>query len=399
MTLDEPKWRSRGGDPNLEAFYTTTYSSSYTRPKTTSYSTRSINPNLASGTQSGAGGNIGTTTGGVGSTTQHLPSGYSTNNRVSPLELAPRPDRKDYLDSYSHECFCPESSIKTLMRERPIVRAAMERSGYWNEPMPNVLYESPAMRVTSARERTINAANLDPLTLKRITKENPIDGENHGAGPEWGSTTYNQAYHNYETNNSKFFKTDRNLIGKKEPDAFTRNHLTIPEKPVDEQISTYTASYRKPPVLTSINIPNRTVMERSGYTGSLIPTMNKAAPLSDVTADELNPIEVSRLRHVNPPEYQNLFDPDPYKSTYQISYQTPRRTIERALTSSSNVRHARTGYQTNETITAGPPGDPRYFKTGKTEVMRKFKDPTQALRSRNTNVRPNVMERSGYWAT
>ncbi|KAK8890566.1 hypothetical protein M9Y10_035343 [Tritrichomonas musculus] len=392
MTLDEPKWRSRGGDPNLEAFYTTTYSSSYTRPKTTSYSTRSINPTLTSGTQS-------TTAASGSQSIQHLPSGYSTNNHVSPLELAPRQDRKDYLDSYSHECFCPESSIKTLMRERPIVRAAMERSGYWNEPMPNVLYESPARRITSARERTINAKNLDPLTLKRITKENPIDGENHGAGPEWGSTTYNQAYREYESNNSKFFKTDRNLIGKKEPDAFTRNHLTIPQKPVDEQISTYTASYRKPPVLTSINIPNRTVMERSGYTGSLIPTMNKTVPLSDVTADDLHPIEVSKLKKVNTPEYQNLFDPDPFKSTYQISYQSPRRQIDRCLTAVSNVRHANTGYDSNETIHAGPPGDPRYFKTGKTEVMRKYKDPTEALRSRNMNARPNVMERSGYWAT
>lgn len=389
MTLGEPKWRSRGGDPMLESFYTTTYSSSYSRPQTTSTKTRSFN--TSNGSMNTANSSS--------SYARPMTSGYSTNNHVSPLDLAPLKDRKDYRDSFSHECFCPESSIKTLMRDRPIARAAMERSGYWNEPLPNVLYESPAMRVTSARERTSNAANLDPLTLKRMTKQNPIDGENNGAGPEWGSTTYNKAYVQHESNQSKYWKMDHSLIGKKEPDAFTREHLTIPQKPVDDQISTYKASYRNPIRPRAPNVPNRTVMERSGYTASIVPTINHAAPLSDVTADDLHPIEVHNLKYRNTPEYQNLFDPDPYKSTHQVSYKSPRRTVERALTSRDNISRAETGYDRNETIHAGAPGDPRYFKTGKTEVMKKYTDPTQALRSRNINARPNVMERSGYWAT
>ncbi|OHT10756.1 hypothetical protein TRFO_19891 [Tritrichomonas foetus] len=386
MTLDEPKWRSRGADPMLESFYTTTYASAYQRPKTTSSATaRSVN---------------GNTSRSITTSNTILTTGYSTNNHVSPLELAPLSDRKDYRDSHSHEVYCPESSITTLMRDRPIVRAAMERSGYWNEPLPNVLYESPAMRAQTARERTITASNLDPLTLRRMTKHNPIDGENGGAGPDWGSTTYNKAFIEHESNHSRYWRTDRNLIGKREPDAFTRNHLTIPQKPVDDQISTYTASYRKPPTAKEITIPNRSVMERSGYTASVVPTINKAALLSDVTADDLHPIEVNKLKHVNTPEYQNLFEPDPYKSMSEVTFTPPARTIERALDSKDNVRHGRTGYGANETVRAGPPGDPRYYKTGKTEEMKSFKDPTPVIRARtNHSIRPNVMERSGYWAT
>ena len=390
MTIDEPKWRSRGGDSVLESFYTTTYASSYTRPNTSwPLNSRSVGTGNATFSQQPSTARPGTSV---------ITTGYSTNNHVSPLELEPLTDRRDYRDSHSHEVFCPESSIKTLMRSRPLARAAMERSGYWNEPLPDTLYESPHTRVVNDKIRAVTAANLDPITLRRMTKENPINGENHGAGPAWGSTTHNQAYVEHESNHSKFWRTDRSLIGKREPDAFTRNHLTIPQKPVGDQISEYTDRYRKPPLVRDIVVPTRTVMERSGFTGSIVPLVNHGAPLTDKTVEDLHPIEVNKMRHVNTPDYQNLFEPNPYKSMMEVTHQPPPRTIDRAIENNSNIAHGRTGYGANETVTAGAPGDPRYHKTGKTEEMRAYKDPTTTLRSRGINIRANVMERSGYWA-
>jgi hypothetical protein len=299
--------------------------------------------------------------------TRRLDTGYASNNHVGPLELAERTDRTDYRTTHSHQIHCDESSVIELLKPRPMARAAMEKSGYWREPLPNVLYESPATREVSSRDRYTNASTLHPITLKRMAHHNPIDGENRGAGPDWGSTTYNTAYHEHESNQSRFWKSDRSLIGKREPDGYTRQHLTIPKAPVDEQASIYTTSYRKPAIRTDITIPNRTVMERSGFTWSSKPTQNKAVPLSDVTADELPSLTIHRMKHKNTPDYQNLYDPDPYMTTHEISYKKPPRTIDRALTPGAPVSKGRTGYDSNETIRAGPPGDPRWVKTGITE--------------------------------
>ena len=141
-------------------------------------------------------------------------------------------------------------------------------------------------------------------------------------------------------------------------------------------------------------------MEKSGFTYSSIPTQTKNIKLSDVTADDLPSLTIHRMKHKNTTEYQNLYDPDPWKTTNQMSYKPPERTTERAVTAGCSIRRGRTGYNSNESITAGAPGDPRWTKTGKTEAMKRFKDPTPVLRqSTASGVRPNVMERSGYWAT
>jgi hypothetical protein len=279
-----------------------------------------------------------------------------------------------------------------------MARAAMEKSGYWTETQPNVLYESPATRVVSAHDREISAASLDKITLKRMTKHNPIDGENGGAGPKWGSTTSGHAYSQHESNHDRYWRTDRSLIGKREPDGFTRQHITIPLAPVDEQMSIMKTSYTKPPLAKDLAIPNRTVMEKSGFTYSSIPTLNRTKPLSEVKAEELPSLTVNKLKHKNTPEFQNLFDPDPFHTTYQISYNYPVSTVTRALTASAAVRRGPTGYNSNETVRAGPPGDPRWSKTGKTEFMKKYVDPVPAVRSRAGTACPNVVERSGYWS-
>jgi hypothetical protein len=279
-----------------------------------------------------------------------------------------------------------------------MARAAMERSGYWREPQPNILYDSPATRVVASRDRAVNAASLDPITLKRMTHHNPIDGENRGAGPEWGSTTSATAYHQHESNQSRYWRTDRALIGKREPDAYTRQHVTVPQAPVDEQQSIYTTSYQRKPLGRDIHIPNRVVMERSGFTHASIPTHNHTRPLSDVSADDLPSLTIHRMKHKNTPEYQNLYNPEPFRTTHQISYRTPQRTTDRALTAGYQVRRGATGYNSNETIHAGPPGDPRWSTTGITEFNDRYIDPTPAVRSRGIRGCPNVMERSGYWS-
>jgi hypothetical protein len=405
-TQEQKKWRSRGADPNVESFYTTEYASKYYRPRTTVSSTRSLTetepaaPDVQWTSEYTAKYTRPQTTIGHGDrgTTRRRDTGYASNEHVSPVDLAPREDRQDYQTTHCHETHNPDSSVMSLLKPKAMVRAAMERSGYWREPMPNVLYDSPAARVVEVRERRANAASLDPITLKRMTHHNAIDGENSGAGPEWGSTTYGTAYHEHESNQSRYWKTDRSLIGKREPDAYTRQHVTVPRDPVDEQVSVYTTSYRPPPQGRDIHVPNRVVMERSGFTYSSIPTHNNARPLSDVTADDLPSLTIHRMKHKNTPEYQNLLDPDPYKTTDQISYRRPERTADRALTAGYQVRRGATGYNSNETIHAGPPGDPRWAQAGITEFQDKYVDPTPTIRSRGIKGCPNVMERSGYWS-
>ncbi|OHS97650.1 hypothetical protein TRFO_09361 [Tritrichomonas foetus] len=366
-------WMSRGADTNSAAFYSTTYSSSYTRPNTTQ--NRSTFPELR----------------------PNDTSGFSSNNHVSPLELNPLNEKSIYQTS-SHVAHSDASTVKTLMQPKPIARAVMEHSGFWHETEPNVLYESPAMRVSAAREREINANYLDPHTLKRMSHKNPIEGENHGAGPKWGSTTNNTAFCNHQTSHDRYWTMDRSLIGKKEHNGFTRQHVTLKEEPIDDMISTTKEAFTRPPRTRAAEVPNRTVMERSGFSNAAVPIINHKMMLSDVSADQLHPIEVNRLRHKNTPEHQNLYHPDPYLSTAQVSYQTPNRTITRALTAAAPIRHGSTGYLSNENVIAGPPGDPRYHKTGKTETTKRFVDPS-TLRTRDITQTPNVVERSGYWAT
>jgi hypothetical protein len=142
-------------------------------------------------------------------------------------------------------------------------------------------------------------------------------------------------------------------------------------------------------------------MEKSGFTYSSKPTHNNVKPLSDVTADDLPSLTIHRLKHKNTPDYQNLYDPNPYNTTYGISYKPPARTIDRALTPGAPFSRGTTGYDSNETIRAGPPGDPRWCKTGETEYQDKFTDqmvPLRATIERAKTACPNRMERSGYWS-
>lgn len=366
-------WLSGGADSCSRSIYTTTYSASYSRPQTTWAMSRSVDQ------------------------AQPTKTGFAANNRVSPLDLAPMSDTSIYNTTSAHATHSDASSVKSLAASKPIARASMEHSGFWTEPQANVLYDSPARRVAVDKERATNASYLDSLTLKRMKHHNPIDAENGGAGPRWGSTTASQSFQRHETSHERFNQIDRSLIGKKEHNGFTRQHIAISEERIDDGLSTTKATYTKPVRSNFGEIPSRTVMEHSGFATAAIPTMTRKAMLSDTSASELHPIAVTRLKHKNTPEYQNLFDPDPYKSIAHVSYTAPNKQA-RAATAFPCVRRGATGYNSNESVIAGPPGDRRTYKTGKTETMKKFKDP-ETLRPRATGQVPNVVERSGYWAT
>jgi hypothetical protein len=419
---ENKKWRSRGADPTVEAFYTTEYSSRYTRPATTRPGHRScaVPPAAPPAARAERGpvlhdlswtseyaakyGPPAATVGGraapdgARAPAQRRGTGFASNHRVSPLELEERPDRADCRISHSNQTHSPGSTVEAMMAPKPIVRAVMEKSGFWNEPQPNVLYDSPAQRAATARDARANAAGLDPVTLRRMARHNAIDAENGGAGPDWGSTTYDTSYRRRPTNHDRYWETDRSLIGKREPDAYMRQHVTVPREPVDEQASIYTTSYGPPPAPRDIRIPDRVVMERSGFTHSMIPVQNRAVSLSNVSPEDLPSLTKHRIKHRNTPEYQSLYEPDPYRTTSEVSYKPPERTIERALTPGAAVKRGGTGYRSNETMHAGPPGDPRRLPTGITEFQYRYTDPMIEIRSREMTACPNVMERSGYWS-
>ena len=354
--------------------YSTTYSSSYTSPtKTQAHSTFYENH-------------------------QNDTSGFTSNNHFSPLELAPL-DGFDRFTTVSHSSHSDKSSVRSILTSpKTIPRSVVEHSGFWHEPAPNILYDSPARRVQSTEEAERNAKHLDAQTLRRISHHNAIDGENGGVGPRWGSTTASTAYGRLETPHERYERIDKSLIGSREATGFTRQHLTVPEQNVAPMTSVNNETYVRHQQTRPPEIPNRTVMQRSGFADSTVPTMNKKMNLYDVGPERLTPIEIQRLKYSNTPEYQNLYNPDPYTTSSEVSYKPPQNTISRSVETGTNIMRASTGYSTNETVIAGSPGDPRYYKTGKTEMAKKFIDPS-TLKTRDIQATPNVVERSGYWAT
>jgi hypothetical protein len=147
-----------------------------------------------------------------------------------------------------------------------------------------------------------------------------------------------------------------------------------------------------------IRVPDRVVMERSGFTYSRVPTHNRAASLSDVRPEQLPSLAIHRLKHKNTPEHQNLYEPNPYRTTCQISFRPPGPAVDRALTAGAPIQRGGTGYNSNETVHARVPVDPRTARTGITEFQGRYDDPAPALRARGANARPNVMDTSGYWS-
>jgi hypothetical protein len=281
---------------------------------------------------------------------------------------------------------------------RPLARAAMERSGFWRDPSANVLQESPAERVDATREREVSASHLDQLTLKRMRHQNPIDAENSGSGPKWGSTTSGTTFCEHQSSHDRFREIDRSLIGSRESTSFSRQRVAIGEGRIEEPISTAHDCYRPKELARGIHIPNHTVMEPSGFATAAIPTQTHVAKMSEVTAADLPAATVAEMRRKSTPEYQNLFEPTPYRSIHRISFGDPGAgSAARDVGPDTQIRRRATGYDTNETVSARPPGGPRHFRTGATTTVRDYRDPEE-LRTRDTHLVPDVVERSGYWA-
>ena len=350
------------------SIYTTTYSSSYIDPRAS----------------------VRTSTFASSPTS----SGFATNSRMSPLSNPPSGFR---ADTTSHSDFSERSSINGMRVDRPLARATMEKSGYSRES-GNPFGDSPTRRLEAQREREINASYLDPITLKRMQRADPIEAENGGAGPQWGSTTSSAAYTWQETAHDRFAKIDRTMIGEKQENGYTREHVLVPQDRVVDDVSTMRASYVKPERPVPGNIPNRTVMQSSGYAHSEVPMIGKKTVLSPAGPDELSAVQLQRLKQTNTPEYTNVFHPDPYESLAKATFQNPEQFRDRSPDTFEDIRKVSTGYAANEERTVGAPGDYRDHRTGVTEKMMSMRDPG-TLRTRDTGMMPNVVQRSGYWAS
>jgi len=318
----------------MKHIYETEYSSKFIRPQTT-VTTRSVVTEESKAT-----------------------SGFGSNNSVSPLELNVLEDRKLYQNTLSHEMHSRQSSIINRPQTDVIHRAVMERSGYWGENTSL----SKAQKDSAEPIATTNA-----VTFKKT-----------------------------QSSHERFWKIDKQLIGKKEANSFTRQHIFAPKSVESEYVSTEHTAYMGKQINRGISIPNNTVIEDSGFSKSTFPTKSSVVPLSDISPSDLHPIELKRMKYRNTIEYQNLFNPNPYVSINHLNYQPTNTIKERARTAMPMTRKGNSGYCSNSIVHAGPPGDPKTFKTGKTESSKAFKNPELGFRG-HIQATPNVMEKSGFW--
>ena len=275
----------------------------------------------------------------------------STQNTISE-------DKSIFQTSSTHEHFSKNSSIVNKKLDVPIQRAVMEKSGYWG----------------------------DSSQISKPSKENI----------EKMVTTSTLTYKKNETTHERYWKIDQSLIGKKESNSYTKQHVFIPKKSETDYISTNHVSFKGTFPKPSVSIPNSTVVEDSGFSKAAFPTKNSTLPLSDISPNDLHPIELKRLKYRNTTEFQNLYNPNPYISINHLSYQKNNITTDRAKTAIPMIRKGTSGYCSNSIVHAGPPGDARTFKTGKTENKKVFKNPELGFRG-HIQATPNVMERSGFW--
>ena len=203
-------------------------------------------------------------------------TGFASNNRFSPFESTPEQTNQTHSRANI-------SIHKTFDESKPIPRAVMERSGFWISP------------------------NINTNSRKKMQME----------------STYNKSFPKYPTNQDVYWKLNHNLIGSKDQTPFSRQHITISERPITAMGTTFQSSFREPK-RQQIHIPSNVSIERSGFSDSIIPTHNKMCPLSQITENNLHKTEVQRLKCQDPVQYQNLKYHSPYMTISQISYQKPQ---------------------------------------------------------------------------
>jgi hypothetical protein len=321
-----------------------------------------------------------------------LGSGFSGNNRISVYQLEELPDSRKPVTS-SQAYHCEASSLNALRNPKPVVRGLVEHSGYWtSEPKTDRIGCSAKEDRRVEHEREAAMQGIHPKILARIRHHSQIEAENGGAGPRWGSTTHGATYGVHDTSRDRWRAMDRGLIGQKEPDAFTRQRPSIPTDLLEEPVSVAKRDFVAPPRTRDLTFPSRTVMTPSGFSTSERPLVSRYTLLSDVNLSELHPVTVKRIRQKDPVEYHKILEPNPYKSSYQVTFQSPK---QRGVVT-AEVARGYTGYCRNEWTQAGAPGDPSTFKVGRTITEKHYKDPA-TLRTRDVGQVPNVIDRSGYW--
>jgi hypothetical protein len=137
-------------------------------------------------------------------------------------------------------------------------------------------------------------------------------------------------------------------------------------------------------------------MERSGFTAATVPTRTDAVALANIAPENLPPAALARMRRTNTVEYQNLYEPDPYRSVQQVSYRDPCGGKSR-IEPGGCVSRGGTGFGSNTARSVGSPEDPRTHRTETSTTKTHYRHPDD-VRGPPTEQVPNVVEHSGYWS-
>ena len=270
-----------------------------------------------------------------------MSTGFARNNQISPLDLYSLGSKEMYSTVYKNE-FRQKSNPEVPQIQIP-THTALERSGFWSSENTTRVGLTPYQMRTEA---ALPKEKFDEKRLARIRHYDQIQAERGGHGPEWGDTTYNSAMslsaRGIDRRN-EFFSMNRDLIGKRTGTAFSKDTALIPVGDCKEDSiyqTTHQLSYSPPSarVRPRASEYHNVRMESSGYQAS--------NGLLGVSPNAMTPFDQPPKNQTRPPMTAN------YNYSYNVS--SPRKT---------------TGYQRNEKMTVGTPGDRRLFETGKTITM------------------------------
>lgn len=257
-------------------------------------------------------------------------SGFSNNQHVSPLDLNALPSQETYNTIYKEQF----PSFNGRQRVLPN-NTCLERSGYWSNAT------DVRMGLTDKQEKTYRSQQqtLNDIEIARLKRKNPIEAEHDGLGPEWGDTSYNVA-HSASRKNRKddFLAMNKNLIGPKKNTGYSY------DEPMNSSINRDKSMYQ-------------TAAQRDFKSPS------PRSKLPETFKVRMEYTSYSRETVTSIGDRQAKLDTSGYFCKQQQVPQRPKRFSPRKIS---------TGYMKNETLTVGPPGDPRTFVTGRTIAKQMF---------------------------
>ena len=271
-----------------------------------------------------------------------MSTGFARNHSISPLNLYSLPSSEMYKTVYKNEY---RQKINSEIPQFQIpTHTALERSGFWSNENTNRVGLTPYQMKTESLQPK---EKYDEKRLARIKHYDPIQAERGGHGPEWGDTTYNSAMSlsaRGVDRRDEFFSMNRNLIGKRTGTAYSKEFVLLPTGDckgdsiyqTTNQLSYSPPSMRMRPRMTQYR---NVRMETSGY--------QMSNGLLGASPTAMTPFDQPPKNQIRPPMTSQSLN------SYNIT--SPRRKS--------------TGYQRNEKMTVGTPGDRRLFETGKTISM------------------------------